>query len=55
MSRMTWEALRSFCPAADSPRLSLALAPAQKVAGHSGCNLREQFASLHPGEARELA
>ncbi|MFI0040556.1 SDR family NAD(P)-dependent oxidoreductase [Streptomyces mutabilis] len=55
VGRMTWEALRSFCPAADSPRLSLVLAPAQKVAGHSGGDLREQLASLPPGEARELA
>ncbi|MCZ9349057.1 beta-ketoacyl reductase [Streptomyces mutabilis] len=46
---MTWEALRSFCPAADSPRLSSVLAPAQKVAGHSGGDLREQLAPLPPG------
>ncbi|MFC8870218.1 SDR family NAD(P)-dependent oxidoreductase [Streptomyces sp. NPDC057148] len=55
VGRMTWEALRSFCPAADSPRLSLVLAPTQDVAGHSGGDLRRQLAVLDPGEARELA
>ncbi|MTE22443.1 SDR family NAD(P)-dependent oxidoreductase [Streptomyces sp. TRM43335] len=55
VGRMTWEALRSFCPAADSPRLSLVLAPAQDVAGHSGDDLRRQLAVLAPREARDLA
>ncbi|MEV5548343.1 acyl carrier protein [Streptomyces sp. NPDC052309] len=52
---MTWDALRSFCPAADAPRLSLVLAPAGDVAGHSGDDLRRQLAVLPPQEARELA
>ncbi|MBD0422636.1 SDR family NAD(P)-dependent oxidoreductase [Streptomyces sp. TRM S81-3] len=55
VGRMTWDALRSFCPAADAPRLSLVLAPAGDVAGHSGDDLRRQLAVLPPQEARELA
>ncbi|MEW1601105.1 SDR family NAD(P)-dependent oxidoreductase [Streptomyces sp. NPDC093808] len=55
VGRMTWDALRSFCPAADAPRLSPVLAPAEQVAGHSGGDLRRQLTALPPQEARPLA
>ncbi|MFJ8754508.1 SDR family NAD(P)-dependent oxidoreductase [Streptomyces sp. NPDC102441] len=55
VARMTWEALRSFCPAADAPRLKLVLAPAKDVAGHSTEDLRHQLAVLPAPEARSLA
>jgi NADPH:quinone reductase-like Zn-dependent oxidoreductase/malonyl CoA-acyl carrier protein transacylase/NADP-dependent 3-hydroxy acid dehydrogenase YdfG/acyl carrier protein len=55
VGRMTWEALRSFCPTADAPRLRLVLAPATDVAGHTTDDLRRQLALLPPAQARDLA
>nr|WP_237331333.1 SDR family NAD(P)-dependent oxidoreductase [Streptomyces mexicanus] len=55
VGRMTWEALRSFCPTADAPRLRLVLAPAADVAGHTTDDLRRQLAVLPPAQARDLA
>ncbi|MEU2512373.1 SDR family NAD(P)-dependent oxidoreductase [Streptomyces syringium] len=55
VGRMRWEALRSYCPTADAPRLSHVVNGTRDVTGHSPKDLRRRLATLSPEEARALA